>query len=171
MGAERRQHKRFTATAFLNKSVHLSPVPPFFGHSVKGRLIDLSAGGLAVLIEEVIPHGTFLNLKLTFPDHSHIESIVCVRHVVPKGQSLLHGFEFLTLDSNGKERLDRMSNDFIDCESRIQSESQEICHTNCAFFSMCAKKEKINPVLDVEKDIELTFEEIRKEQIQPSNKI
>jgi hypothetical protein len=36
---------------------------------------------------------------------------------------------------------------------------------------MCAKKEKINPVLDVEKDIELTFEEIRKEQIQPSNKI
>lgn len=161
MQKERRNHKRFSATAFLNMPVHLSPLPPYFGHTLKGRLIDLSAGGIAISIDELIPQGTFLNLKITFPDHSVIESVVSAKHVLPRGRHFLHGFEFLTVPSAIAERIEQMSTDYINCESRIQNNMEDICRTDCAFFKMCNKKEKMDPVVDMDRTIDLAFKELK----------
>jgi c-di-GMP-binding flagellar brake protein YcgR len=150
MSGERRKHARFTATAFINRPVYLTPLPPYFGHPVKGKLIDLSAGGMAILINEMIPQETLLNLKITFPDHSAIDSIVKVRRVAERGRSHLHGIEFLTLPVEMAEKIQRMSSDYINCETRIQQGLKEVCQTDCAFFTMCGKKEKLNPVVNVD---------------------
>jgi hypothetical protein len=159
MSSERRKHTRFSATAFLNRPVYLTPLPPYFGHPVKGKLIDLSAGGMAILINEMIPQETLLNLKITFPDHSVIDSIVKVRRVSEKGRSHVHGIEFLTLTADMAEKIEKMSSDYINCETRIHAGQKEVCHTNCAFFTMCGKKEKLNPVVNIDA-LALTFETV-----------
>jgi hypothetical protein len=157
MSSDRRKHPRFSATAFLNRPVYLTPLPPYFGHPVKGKLIDLSAGGMAILINEMIPQETMLNLKITFPDQSIIDSLVKVRRVSERGRSHVHGIEFLTLTPEMADKINRMSTDYINCENRIQSGSLEVCRTDCAFFTMCNKKEKVNPVVNVDA-LSLSFE-------------
>jgi hypothetical protein len=171
MKDERRKHKRFSATAFLNKTVHLTPLPPYFGHAVKGKLIDLSAGGMAILINELVPQETFLNLTITFPDRSAVDSIVKVKRVFPKGRAFLHGLEFLTLSPAMVERIDRMSSDYIDCETRIANQATDVCRTNCAFFTMCTKEQKIDAVLNVDDGLALAFQVLKDPRFDPSSTI
>lgn len=147
---ERRKHPRFAATAFLNRQVTVTPIQPFIGRPIKGKLIDLAAGGLSILISHIIPQDTVLHLKLTFPDHSILETDTQVKHMVPRGRGYLHGIEFLNLDALVVERIKRMSNDYIDCESRIQAKALEVCKgAECAFFTMCTKPERSNLILSL----------------------
>lgn len=157
MSQNRRKHKRFSATAFLNRKVRLSPLPPFFGEVTEGRLIDLSGGGLALDLDKIIPQGTNLHLEITFPDRSKIDCDVQVRHLAPWNGRHLHGFEFLNLPSVIAERIDRMSNDYIDCETRIVNEATEVCRSECAFFSICNKPEKVSPIFNPDVILELAF--------------
>ena len=160
MGHERRKHKRFSATAFLNLPVVLSPLPPYFDHAVKGKLIDLSAGGICLVMNELIPQGTFFNLNLKFPDHTILQTIVNAKHVMPRGKNFMHGFEFVTLSPLIAEKISNMSSDYIDCEARIQSEAKDPCRSNCAFFAMCTKPEKINLITEVDATLNLALKEI-----------
>jgi hypothetical protein len=153
----RRRHTRFSPTAFLNRPVLLKPVHPFFGHPVKGKLIDLSAGGMAIFIDEIIPRGAHLTLRVTFPDQFKIETEVDIKYVMPREGKYVHGIEFLSLPAEVAARIDAMSTDYIDCESRIAAAETEICRTQCAFFTMCNKPQKLNPVLDSIPALELTF--------------
>ena len=154
----KRKHKRFRATAFLNMPVVLKPLPPFFGRTIHGRLIDLSAGGMALLIEELIPQKTKLSLTIGFPDRTELKTFVVVRHATLRGRAYIHGFEFINLPSYLENKIDNMSNDYIDCETRIQNKEKEVCRSDCAFYNLCAKPQKKEPVLlDVNMALELAF--------------
>jgi len=156
---ERRKHHRFSATAFLNRPVTLTPIPPFIGKPVKGRLIDLSAGGLALLIGQIIPQETKLKLTLTFPDHSRLEAVTEVKHMVPRERHYLIGLEFLTIDPAWVARIDKMSADYIDCEQRINGNSMSPCiGADCAFFTMCSKPERTNLLVNLDEGLLLDFE-------------
>jgi hypothetical protein len=155
--AERRRYKRFTATAFLRMPVHLSPVPPFFGKPIKGQLIDLSAGGMALVIDEVIPLNTKLQMGITFPDRTRVEGTCQVRRIVPKGAKYMIGVEFQFVAQEMCERIDKMSTEYIDCETRIAEKKTEVCRMNCAFYSMCNKSQKLNPTFDENIALELAF--------------
>lgn len=137
------------------------PLPPYFGQEINGKLIDLSAGGISILIGELIPQGTFFNLKVTFPDNTAIESMVSAKYVYPRGKQFLHGFEFLTLSVGMADRLSKMSSDYIDCEARIQDHAKEICQSDCSYFNMCTKEEKLNFSEESENILDLTFQEIK----------
>jgi len=145
MQVERRRTKRIAATAFLNRSVEVAPLPPFFGRKTKGKLIDLSSGGMAILIGDLIPQESMLRLRMTFPDHTIFEAVARVVRSVPKGRDFLHGLEFLSVAGDMERRIERMSADFIDCESRIRSGETPACRAECAFFPMCHKPEKLAP--------------------------
>src|SRR5690349_20851920 len=95
---ERRKHKRFSATAFLNRPITLVPIKPYIGRPIKGKLIDLSAGGMAMLIGQIIPQGTRLTLSLTFPDHSTLKTEIEIVHTMPRDRNYIHGVQFLSLD-------------------------------------------------------------------------
>jgi c-di-GMP-binding flagellar brake protein YcgR len=155
---ERRRYKRFTATAFLKMPVLLSPVPPFFGKPIKGKMIDLSAGGLALLIDEVIPLNTKLNMKLSFPNNVAVNATVQVRRLVPRENKYLMGMEFIVISEESKEMIDRMSSDYIDCETRIAEKARDVCRAECAFMSMCTKAAKRPPAEDVRVALELAFQ-------------
>lgn len=155
---ERRKHKRFPATAFLNRPVTVTPLPPFIGKPAKGKLIDLSAGGLAMLINQIIPQNTRLTLTLTFPDQMAMQTETEVKHVIPRDKLFLHGLEFLALDPTWADRIARMSADYVDCEQRISSNSLTPCTgSECSLFNMCSKPERTNLIVNLDEDLLLAF--------------
>lgn len=157
MRFERRKHKRFSATAFLNRPVVLAPLPPYFGRAVEGRLVDLSAGGMAIFIDELIPPEVDFNLTITFPDQTAIDTDVKVRYATRKGSGYLHGIEFLELAPDMAARINQMSADYIDCELRIQSGDENPCRTHCGFFGMCRKKQRTRAASVLETPLSLAF--------------
>lgn len=165
MSEERRRYKRFTATAFLRMPVHLGPVPPFFGSPVKGRLIDLSAGGMALLIDEVIPLNTKLKIVIGFPNQWKIEGTAQVRRLVPMKNKYMIGLEFHVLPEGVQERINKMSTDYIDCEARIQEKKKDVCKIDCAFFSMCTKKQKLEPIVNLDVALEVAFQVLQESSI------
>lgn len=162
----RRRYKRFSATAFLNVPVDITPFPPFFGSSIKGKVIDLSAGGMAILIKEAIPMDRKLFLTLRFPDDTRLSCAVQVRYVMPREKRYLHGIEFLDLAPDMMQKIDRMSNNYIDCEYRIQAKAVKICTATCSFYSMCTKPQKKETLTDPLVKLELVFQQL--EEISPS---
>jgi len=158
---ERRKYKRFAATAFLNRPVALTPLAPFIGKPIRGKLIDLSAGGLSILIQQMIPLGTKLNLKLSFPDQSVLQCEAEIRHMVPKDKFYLHGLQFELVDPLIAAHIEKMSTDYIDCEQRIVNNHMAPCiGRQCAFFAMCNKQERTERVLQHEEDLLLSFSRV-----------
>lgn len=167
INANRRKHPRIAATAFLNTPVNVQPLEPFFGHCVKGQIIDLSSGGLALLMDELIPQGTRLALDIHFPDRSNVETTIQVIYALPKGRRFLHGMEFLSLPRIMADKIQNMSTDYIDCENRIRNAAEEICRTNCRFFSMCTKPQRNDPVFNVDVSLELAFKSLEGTVLRP----
>ncbi len=155
---ERRRHTRFSTTAFLNRPVLLTPLAPYIEKNVRGKLIDLSAGGLSLLLPQLIPLGTKLRIKLTFPDQTRVECDAEIRHMLPRERNYLHGLQFENLDPAMASRIEKMSADYIDCEQRILNSHMAPCTgKDCAFFTMCTKKERTDHILRHEEDLILSF--------------
>jgi c-di-GMP-binding flagellar brake protein YcgR len=158
---ERRKHARFSATAFLNRPVLMMPMPPYIGKQIRGKLIDLSAGGLALLIPQIIPLGTKLHMKLTFPDQTLLACNAEIRHMLPRERNYLHGLQFEGVASDVAERIEKMSADYIDCEQRIMNNNIAACiGRECAFFTMCTKQERTDHVLHHEEDLLLSISQV-----------
>ncbi len=122
-----------------------------------GRLIDLSSGGMALALETTIPEGTNLHIEMTFPDRSKIDCDGQIRHMVEFNGRYLHGFEFMNLPAAVGERIERMSADYIDCETRIVNQATEVCRSECAFFNLCTKEERVSPLVESEVILELAL--------------
>lgn len=137
------------------------PLPPYIGKQVRGKLIDLSAGGMSLLIPQIIPLGTKLRLKLVFPDQTKLECDAEVRHMLPRDRSFLHGLQFDGLAADVSERIGKMSADYIDCEQRILNNHLSPCiGDKCAFFTMCSKQERIDHIQRQEEDLLLTMSRV-----------
>jgi hypothetical protein len=99
-------------------------------------------------------------LAVRFPDGMKIESVVRVSRVMPKGRKYLHGIEFLNLQEAMVARIDQMSSDYINCESRIAENAPEVCTEGCSFFTMCAKPQKKEPAVQENVALELEFKPV-----------
>jgi len=114
------------------------------------------------VIDEIIPQKSKLDLELKFPDGSIIHCIIEVKHVLPREKKFLHGIEFLTLPSYLAQKIDKLSNDYIDCETRIQEKAAEICRSDCSFFNLCQKPQRREPpIFDVNTALELAFNSLK----------
>jgi len=124
---------------------------------IKATLIDLSAGGMALLMKEVIPAGTNLFLTVKFPDLTVMGCSVQVKRMMPRDDNYLHGIEFVDLSQEMKDRIEKMSHDYIDCESRIQAKKIDVCTQYCSFYAMCSKAQKKEQSLDPIVHLEMIF--------------
>jgi len=69
-GAERRQHVRFNKTLVVTYIVKKKP-----GRDSNGKTVDISEGGMKLLLEEKLPKGTILLLKIDLPDIKKIAEL------------------------------------------------------------------------------------------------
>ncbi len=141
---EQRRHRRVQSSAFGGISVTLKPAPPFFGDAMDGTLMDLSGGGLAVVVKEAVPVKTRLQLTIKFPFRAPVTCNVSVRRSsrIENGHRL--GLQFLDLSDPTANELIRMSADYDACDGRIRQETTPVCERTCAFFRYCEKPQKVN---------------------------
>ncbi len=142
MQSERRKYQRFSSTAFLGTPLHLTPVPPFFGSPIDGQVIDLSGGGMAVLIREAIPSKTKLFMELKFPSGAVLACHVAICRTAKSAGGFLTGIQFLDMPDAMAGQIDRMAQDYNDCDGRIAANAPEICRADCSFLSICEKPQK-----------------------------
>lgn len=139
---DRRKHRRFQSTAFLGVPLHLTPLPPFFGQPIDGQVMNLSAGGMSILIGETLPKQAKLFMELTFPNKKVFASTIIVRNVVRSKAGYLVGIEFLDLPQTLIYLFDQMAVDYSDCDDRITHNDSEICRSICSFIEVCDKPQK-----------------------------
>src|SRR5580704_5000245 len=130
---ERRKHPRFSDRPLAGANVSLVPCPPLYGVAASGYLIDLSAGGMALLLSDLIPKNVFLRMSMTLPDEFKMESVVKVRRVLKQGRGhdYLHGIEFLNPSPEMIERIESMARDVLACNERTKKGVKEVCVASC----------------------------------------
>jgi hypothetical protein len=153
---ERRKYLRFHDIFFGNAEVCLEPVPPLFGDSARGCLIDLSAGGMALLLTEVLPKNLLLKMTLTLPDGFVVDSVVRVCRISACGATgFLHGIEFLNPCPEAAARIDLMAQDSITCSERIARGEPKVCQNTCSLIGVC---KRIQCEAKSPKPVEMTFQ-------------
>lgn len=70
-GKDRRQHPRFTQSLAISYSVMKKRI----AEGLSGKTIDISEGGAKLLLDEKLPLGTPLSLKVLLPDSGHTAEI------------------------------------------------------------------------------------------------
>jgi hypothetical protein len=150
---DRRQYPRFAASAFHGMRVKVAPLPPYFGDTIEGKLLDLSVGGVALWMEDLVPKEMELHLELVFPDHSILQSAAKIRRTRKDNDGYFIGIEFLGLPDYMQRKIEQMAKDFLSCENRIRARAQSPCRLDCAFFDSCDKPQK----KDMEGAAELLF--------------
>lgn len=154
--AEKRKFQRFRSTAFLGTPLLLKAVPPFFGEPIEGQVVDLSGGGMAILIKDALPANTKMKMELTFPNKIKLGCLVMVRRTSSCLGGYLTGIEFLDMPDEMINKIDRMANDCNACDARIlDKEETEICQLECSFMSICDKHQKLKPELTLNHAIEM----------------
>lgn len=142
---EKRKHPRFSDRILAGATVTLAPVAPFYGDVAKGYLVDLSAGGMGLVLSDLIPKNVFLQMAMTLPDGSRIESVVTVRRIVKQGgyNDFLHGIEFLNPAPEMIDRIEAIAKDILACNQRTKDNEKEICVSNCSLLGICKRPQRI----------------------------
>lgn len=163
--AEKRKYPRFRSTAFLGTPLLLKAVPPFFGQPIEGQVIDLSGGGMAILIREALPANAKMSMELTFPNKSMLACLVIVRRTTTCTGGFLTGIEFLGMPEPMVAQIDRMAHDYNACDARIMDkEETEICQSDCSFMSICDKPQKLKTNQNLKKSIEMQLKPLEKKE-------
>lgn len=113
-----------------------------------------------MFVERLIPQGHQYWMTLAFPDRSVLETPIEIRHVLPRGQAYLIGVEFLKIPDYMRKKVEAMSTDYLECEERISAHIKNVCLTDCAFFTMCNKPQKTEPVINVDLALQMTLREM-----------
>lgn len=144
---DRRRHRRFSDRALAGVHVRMTPCPPLYGDPITGLLIDLSAGGMAILLPDLIPKDVFLKMKLTFPGVLTVESVVKVRHIVKQGRGVdfLHGIEFLNPSPDMIKGIEALEKDILSCNDRFKQRLLDVCVPDCSFYSLCTRPQRRHP--------------------------
>ena len=111
-GKERRQHSRVTQCLQVVYSVMKKALP----NTANGKTMDISEGGLKLLLDEKLPLGSFLNLKISLPGSAQPAevsgSVVWTEDAPdikdPSGKRFFYsGIKFTSIkDPSGKKFLD-----------------------------------------------------------------
>ncbi len=139
-----RQYERFTLPEMLRMTVTVSPLLPPLDKSYGGKLLNISAGGMALLLPEKLPELTYWVLRISLADHSEIETLVQIRHSVPQQNQFTHGLQFVSIPSFLGEQVETFARDYSSCEQRIKDRLSDVCRINCALFAHCKKPQKIH---------------------------
>lgn len=125
--------------------VQIFPVLPFVGPSVEAALVNLSVGGMALLLNvglsARLARGARLRVHFRLPGLPLSQCRGIVTHSVADRKSgwLRLGVRFLTAPTLLTERIRRMETDDEACDARAHEMAQPRCDLACSFHSLCHK--------------------------------
>lgn len=140
---ERRQHIRFPVAHNVGQVVTLDiKTNKDFRHD-EAVIIDLSAGGVAILTAADIPVGAEFKLSFQLPS-LHIKSIKCIAVRVEKKTDINKvGIKFIEISPKDRKHLNKIAQDYSDCETKLFLGLTDVCFKKCHYFPLCDKDVKI----------------------------
>lgn len=147
MGIERRKYKRFSLIKEFARQVDLCLITEDHQknthiQNLPGIIVNLSAGGVAILTFTDIPNTATINLRFDIPGLPKVDIKSRLIYSLKKGDTYLLGMEFKNLSQQYKEKINKMAEDYYKCEERINNHIKNECVQWCEYFPLCGKKQK-----------------------------
>jgi hypothetical protein len=136
---ERRKHQRYPVIHEMDQPIQLA----LGNEIIPSVLVDLSAGGTALLTYSNISLGTHLSLSIDLPGLKTKELKGHVVWVIAKGDMWRIGIAFTHMDPVDFRHINRMAFDFNDCETKLSLGVNDVCSDKCSYFSLCQKPVKV----------------------------
>lgn len=141
---ERRKHERLPIMDGVLEPIDLrfAPEDGKAAISVPAILTNISAGGMSLVTFTEPPRAKCIQMDLHLPGLHHIPVEARITWVHTKGETYALGMAFEKIQKKDMECLQRMADDFTDCETRIQLNLPEACVPNCTYHPLCKKAQK-----------------------------
>jgi c-di-GMP-binding flagellar brake protein YcgR len=110
--------------------------------AVPGILVDLSAGGMALLTFQNIPIGTVVNLSIQVPGLKTQSMAGKVVWAIAKGDMWRIGIMFTHIDPVDFRHINRLAFDCADCDTKLALGVTDICFDKCSYYPLCDKSTK-----------------------------
>ncbi len=136
----RRKYSRLQLIKNVAKELFVSTDKGFF----KGLIINLSAGGLLLLIYADLPLGSQVCLLFDYPP-LETEPIFgeVVRAVQTKAIVREVAIKFTSISTMDAKKINKLAIDYNDCETKITLGALDVCSKECSYYNFCEKKLKI----------------------------
>ena len=136
----RRKYSRLPIIKNVAKEMFVSTDGGFF----RGLIINLSAGGLLVLMYADLPVGAQVCLVFDYPP---LETDTIFGEVVRSTQTKAIvreiAIKFTTIRTTDAKIINKLAIDYNDCEKKIMLGALDVCWRECSYYNFCEKKLKI----------------------------
>ena len=132
---ERRRHQRYSVIHEMGFPIQLS----IENNIVPGVLVDLSAGGMALLAYTNLPFGTQISLTISLPGLSTKALKGKVVWAIPKAEMWRLGISFTTIDSADFRLINKMAFEYNDCDLKYSLGVNDVCTVECMYYPLCQK--------------------------------
>jgi len=139
MQHEKRRHNRLPVLHEIDEPIQMS----LDNQSVPGILIDLSAGGMALLSFTSIPVGTNINVSLDIPGIKTQPLEGKAVWALAKGEMWRIGIVFTKIDPTDFRHINRVAFDATDCDTKLSLGVTDICFEKCSYYPLCDKNIKL----------------------------
>jgi Tfp pilus assembly protein PilZ len=136
---EKRRHNRLPVLHEMDEPIQIA----LSNKDVPGILVDLSAGGMAILTFTSVPVGTEVNLSVEIPGLKTQPITGKVVWSLAKGEMWRIGIVFTKIEPADFRHINRMAFDCYDCETKLSLGVTDVCVEKCAYMNLCAKPSKI----------------------------
>ncbi|OGS18470.1 MAG: hypothetical protein A2219_08850 [Elusimicrobia bacterium RIFOXYA2_FULL_50_26] len=137
---ERRKHKRYPVLHEIDQPIQVA----LDGKALPGVLVELSAGGMAILTFTSIPVGTEMALSLDLPGLRTQELSGRVVWSLLKGEMWRLGIVFKKINPVDFRHINRMAFDYSDCATKLALGVSDVCSDKCSYHMLCQKVERTN---------------------------
>ena len=136
----RRKYSRLPIIKNVAKELFVSTDKGFF----KGLIINLSAGGLLLLVYADLPIGSHVCLLFDYPP-LETEPIFgeVIRSTKTKAIVREVAIKFTSISATDAKKINKLAVDYNDCETKITLGVSDVCSKECSYYNFCEKKLKI----------------------------
>ena len=144
MSKERRKHRRFSIAEGLVEpiTIEFDPEPGVASSKVPAILTNLSGGGMSLITFTEPPRTKTVFLRIDLPCLNNCRITAKPVRIHSKGNVYTIGLTFVKISSKDRSHIEKMANDFNDCETRIGLGLPEACVPDCDCNELCNKPQK-----------------------------
>ena len=136
---EKRKFKRFPVLYHLIKPILIRTQDSKAGISSPAIMVNLSAGGMALLTFSSLAVGKNLLISFDLKDIKIDNVKSRVVRVENKEGSYVLGIQFLNLKKEIADAINKLADDFDSCETRILLGKKPVCRKGCSYFEHCQR--------------------------------
>jgi len=142
MSEDRRQHKRLPLMLSVATPIRIEMHSENFDGMLPGILVNLSAGGMAIIVFRHLPEETEIRFSLEFMGIKRDMTGHIVREEKKFSDTYMVGIKFDRVSKKLKEVVESMADDHDICQIRYVMKPSTACFPECSFKPLCARRIK-----------------------------